>query len=272
MSNLIKRTLFGAIYVAIIITSLLFCRPYYFQAVFLLFSVFAVREFHHITHADTWLTIIGMLAAWLLFAALSVGMLTGFYTLKNVLLSLYGLTLIVGIVAELFRKSADPIRNWGNLLTGQVMVALPFALCNMVMQKSNLLLLTLFVIIWMNDTAAYCIGSLIGKHKMFVRVSPGKSWEGFAFGWLFALLVGYIFLSDPFHFTQLHFTWWKSLLYTSLIVVTGTLGDLTESLTKRTLGIKDSGNVIPGHGGLLDRFDSALLAIPVLVLLLTALG
>ena len=103
---------------------------------------------------------------------------------------------------------------------------------------------------------------------MFPRVSPGKSWEGTIGGLIFAFAASYIFLADPFGFTHLAYTWWQSLLFAFVIVLFGTLGDLIESLTKRTLGIKDSGNVIPGHGGWLDRFDSILLATPAVVLLL----
>lgn len=268
MSNLIKRTIFGSLFITLVITSLLFARPYYFQAVFLFFSVFSVREFHHITHSDKWLTCFGVTLAWLLFCALSLTTLTSYYKASLYLMVLYGVVLIAALVAELFKKSEQPIANWGTLLSGQVMVALPFALCNVLFARSAMLLLSLFVIIWMNDTAAYCVGSLLGKHKMFPRVSPGKSWEGAAGGMLFALLIGYLFLADPLHFTALTFPWWQALLISLTVVVFGTLGDLVESLTKRTLGIKDSGNVIPGHGGLLDRFDSTLLAVPAVVLLL----
>lgn len=268
MSNLVKRTLFGALYVALIVTSILFLRPYYFQIVFLLISVFSVREYHHITQSDSWLTICSMILAWLMFCAISLYSLTSYFTATLIFVALYGLGMMLSIVAELFKKAKDPIRNWGNLFAGQVMVALPFALCNLLFSRSYMLLLILFVIIWINDTAAYCVGSLIGKHKMFPRVSPGKSWEGLCGGLLFACVVGYLFLADPFGFTGLHFAWWKALFISIVIVVFGTLGDLVESLTKRTLGLKDSGNVLPGHGGFLDRFDSTLLAVPAVVVLL----
>ena len=125
----------------------------------------------------------------------------------------------------------------------------------------------MFVFLWINDAGAYICGSLLGKHKLFPRISPGKSWEGSIGGGILVMLVAasipYILkhfsLSTP-HFSPLQ---WAGLGL--VIVVFGTWGDLIESLFKRTLGIKDSGNVLPGHGGMLDRFDSSLLAIPAAV-------
>ena len=271
MNNLLKRTVFGALYVAVIVTSLLFLRPYYFQLLFLVVSVLAVREYYHINHADTLLTVCGMVLTWLMFLVATTMWLTTFYSWWLILIALYGFVLILSLTAELFKKAADPIRNWGLLLSGQVFVALPFSLMNPLFDRSPMLLLALFVIIWTNDTGAYCVGSLFGRHRMFVRVSPKKSWEGFAGGAVFAMLAGWIFFADPFGFTSLTYSWWKSLVLSLVIVIFGTLGDLTESLTKRTLGIKDSGNVIPGHGGWLDRFDSILLSTPALLLTLLLL-
>lgn len=268
MSELIKRTIFGTIYVALVVTSLLFFRPYYFQLLFMIVSTFAVREYYKITGSDFFLTLCGMLLSWLMFCASSLYSCTGFYVCAVCLFAAYGLLLLLSILAELFKKADDPLKNWGVLLSGQVMVALPFALMNVLFAYSNMLLLSLFIVIWLNDTGAYCTGKLIGKHKMFPRVSPGKSWEGLCGGALVAMVVGYILFADPFGFTNLSFEWWQSIILTLVIVVFGTLGDLLESLMKRTLGIKDSGNVIPGHGGLLDRFDSMLLATPAVVILL----
>lgn len=268
MSELIKRTIFGAIYVVLVVTSLLFFRPYYFQLLFLLVSTFAVREFHKITGSDTLITMSGMLLSWLMFCAISLFVCTGYYVCSVYILFLYGLVLLFTIIAELFKKADSPIRNWGLLFAGQTMVALPFTLMSVIFAESNMLLLSLFVLIWLNDTGAYCTGSLFGKHKMFPRVSPGKSWEGLVGGAVFAMVAGWILLSDPFCFTGINYPLWLSLLIALVVVVFGTLGDLVESLMKRTLGIKDSGNVIPGHGGLLDRFDSLLLATPAMLLVL----
>ena len=119
------------------------------------------------------------------------------------------------------------------------------------------IVLGFLVILWLNDTGAYFVGSLIGKHKLFERISPGKTWEGSFGGVLFALLTAW---GISFIFRQLNVTQWMTLAI--IIVISGTLGDLVESMLKRSLGIKDSGNILPGHGGLLDRFDAVLLSAP----------
>jgi phosphatidate cytidylyltransferase len=134
----------------------------------------------------------------------------------------------------------------------------------------------------MNDTGAYCVGSLIGRHKLFPHISPGKSWEGSIGGAIVVLAVAYlIFLFDSGQLTHLADAGFRSsgmltmeqwLGLGLVIVIFGTWGDLVESLLKRTLGVKDSGNILPGHGGMLDRFDSSLLAIPAAVVYLYTLS
>ncbi len=151
------------------------------------------------------------------------------------------------MVAELYLKHEDPIHDWAYTMMSQLYIALPFSLLNALafhLTPENevvydpVLPLCMFVFLWINDAGAYICGSLLGKHKLFPRISPGKSWEGSIGGGILVAGLGLV------------------------IVVFGTWGDLIESLFKRTLGIKDSGNVLPGHGGMLDRFDSSLLAIP----------
>lgn len=273
MSNLLKRTIFGSLYVILIVSSLLLLQPHYFGFLFLLFSMCSIREFHRITHADMFLTSGGVLLSGLLFCGLWTWMTSTQIVFASTywILLIYLAVLLLMLTAELFRKAANPIANWGNLLTGQMMVALPFALMALIFDESPMLLLSLFVIIWLNDTGAYCVGSLIGKHKMIPRVSPGKTWEGLFGGIVFGLATGYVFLADPFGFTGLHYSLTHALLVSVVMVVFGTLGDLMESLLKRTLGIKDSGNVLPGHGGFLDRFDSVLFATYGMAFLLAVL-
>jgi phosphatidate cytidylyltransferase len=126
--------------------------------------------------------------------------------------------------------------------------------------------LSIFIFLWVNDSGAYCVGSLLGRHKLFPRISPGKSWEGSIGGAVFVLAAAYAisyFLDTD---QMLAMPVWLGLGL--VVVVFGTWGDLVESLFKRTLGIKDSGNILPGHGGMLDRFDSSLLAIPAAVIYL----
>ena len=154
------------------------------------------------------------------------------------------------------------------------MIALPFALMSGVVFYHKWLMLALFILIWVNDSGAYIVGSLMskrkgGNHKMFPRVSPAKSWEGLIGGFVFDLIAGYVFFRVGWT-ASLGLTAYPlldSLLFALVVGVFGTLGDLMESLMKRTVGVKDSGRFMPGHGGVLDRFDSLLLAVPVVYFL-----
>jgi phosphatidate cytidylyltransferase len=123
--------------------------------------------------------------------------------------------------------------------------------------------LALFIFVWLNDSGAYLIGSVMGRHRLFERISPKKSWEGFWGGFILVLASSQIF---AFYFPSI--SWFNWLGMAAVIVVFATWGDLTESLMKRMLGVKDSGNLLPGHGGMLDRFDSILMALPALYIYL----
>lgn len=273
MSELIQRTLSGAVFVAVVVCAVVFGFPP-FYALVALFAMLAVAELHRLLGDDRSMVYRGELLTVLLVCVVYSRTTHVPADMRFDLTTFtvaYGALLLVSLIWELFRKAENPIRNWSHLVMGQVMVALPFALMTSVYSRSKWLMLALFVLIWTNDTFAYCTGSLLskrpgGNHKMFPRVSPGKSWEGLVGGVLFALLGGYIFsLFVP------DFTWWQWLLIALFISAFGTLGDLMESLLKRTIGVKDSGRFLPGHGGVLDRFDSLLLATPALWLLLLLL-
>ena len=271
MSNLVTRTLSGIVYISVIISAILLPKAV-FGAVFAIIVALAAWEFYTITDKSDsahYLRLIGTIGAALLFCSVFVHF-NWQQGLTRCLLP-YGIFIMIMMIAELFRKAENPIHNWASLILGQVMVALPFSSLNYIMfydENGALLLLALFVIIWTNDTGAYCVGSLIGKHKMFPRVSPGKSWEGLIGGVLFAVIVGWIFsLYVSFELFVVPNTI-KWIVFVLIVSLFGTLGDLMESLLKRTLGIKDSGKIIPGHGGMLDRFDSMLLAAPAIVIYL----
>lgn len=160
-------------------------------------------------------------------------------------------------------------------MMSQVYIALSFSMLNVLayhsigseahynIQYNPILPLSIFIFTWINDTGAYCTGMLFGKHRLFERISPKKSWEGSIGGGAFSIIAA-IIMAHFFPFMTLGV--WIGLALT--IVIFGTWGDLTESLLKRTLGIKDSGNILPGHGGMLDRFDSTLMAVPAAVVYL----
>ena len=265
MSNLVQRTLSGSVYVAVIVASVLF-HPMGFTALFFFVSMLTVWEFCSLLKLDRWLSLCSSLLAGVLFLTRSM-LAPAAFALDKV----YFLLVLLVLVAELFRKQQNPIHNWGYMLSTQAMIALPYALMNDILFHQDwavgkYVLLALFVCIWCNDTGAYLVGSAIGKHKMIPRVSPGKTWEGLVGGFVFSLLAGFVFSLFVKEIVLWH---WLIIAFT--ISVAGTLGDLMESLYKRTIGIKDSGNVVPGRGGWLDCFDSTLLAAPVIYLLLQVL-
>ncbi|MFA6875903.1 MAG: phosphatidate cytidylyltransferase, partial [Parabacteroides sp.] len=170
---------------------------------------------------------------------------------------------MLSMIGELFFKAPNPINNFAFSFLTQVYCAGSFSLLNFIGTApdgnaySPLLVLALFIFIWVNDTGAYVVGSMIGRNKMFERISPKKSWEGFFGGLIFVLAASLLFV---WYEPVINCYKWLGLAAT--ITIFGTLGDLIESLIKRTLKIKDSGNILPGHGGMLDRFDSIIMAIP----------
>jgi len=150
------------------------------------------------------------------------------------------------------------------VLLGIFYLSLPLLTLNLVFYNNfkfeepvEYLVLGLFFLTWVNDTFAYITGSLLGKHKLFERISPNKTWEGSFGGLIFSLAAAYVM---SMIFTQIDPLNWMVLCL--ITVIFGTLGDLFESKMKRNAGIKESGNIIPGHGGILDRFDSILIAAP----------
>ena len=165
-------------------------------------------------------------------------------------------------ICELFRKSATPIANIATTLMGVVYVAMPLSLLLFIPLllgggewKPWTLLFYIFII-WANDVFAYLFGISFGKHRLFERISPKKSWEGFVGGLVGAMAMGYLAATIM---GGDHVEWIGMAL---IAAITGVFGDLVESLFKRSVDVKDSGQVIPGHGGWLDRFDALLLSVP----------
>lgn len=192
----------------------------------------------------------------------------------------YLITLVYLLIAELYLKDNNTLMNWAFTMMSQLYVALPFALLSTLsffavtygygeqgVIYNPIFTLAIFIFIWANDTGAYCLGCTIGKTPLFPRISPKKSWEGVAGGAILALVASQLvatwsqdFSVDNMLTNRLA---WAGLAV--VVVMFGTWGDLVESLLKRKLEVKDSGTILPGHGGMLDRFDSSMLAIPVAV-------
>ena len=277
MNNFIVRTITGVLFVAGLVCS--FLRP---QAMVLLFALITgltiweftglVNEREHVTVNRLISTVAGV------YFFFAVAGFSSDLTPSAVFIP-YLVSIIYLMVAELYLKNEDPIHSWAYTMMAQIYIALPFSLLNTLafhlapqgyVAYDALLPLSVFVFLWMNDTGAYLCGSLLGKHKLFPRISPGKSWEGSIGGGILVIAVAVLvwYLADQYQLNQLGLSAveWAGLGLT--VVIFGTWGDLVESLFKRTLGIKDSGNILPGHGGMLDRFDSSLLAIPAAVVYL----
>jgi len=189
----------------------------------------------------------------------------------------YLISVIYLLISELYLQRPCPIHNWAYTMMSQMYVALPFSMIPVLGFMTDpghptqlyyrfIFPLSVFIFLWTSDTGAYCFGSLLGKHRLFERISPKKSWEGSIGGALVSLGAACIVA----HFDH-SLTLPQWLGFALVVVVFGTWGDLVESLLKRQLGIKDSGNILPGHGGMLDRFDSSLLAIPAAVVYLYTL-
>ena len=282
MKNLITRSITGVIFVAAIVVC--FMRPEAMILLFALVTGLTVWEYTGIVNGienvcvNRFLATVAAVYFFLGMAGFCAGIVPSAVFIP------YLLTVIYMFISELYTKAPNPINNWAYTMLSQMYIALPFAMVNVLAFRgvgngvvyNYLAPLSVFVFLWTNDTGAYLSGSLFGKHKLFPRVSPGKSWEGSIGGGLLVLLVSA--LVGMYQNSDMHETATELLLTVPqwmglglVVVFFGTWGDLVESLFKRTIGIKDSGNILPGHGGMLDRFDSSLMAFPAAVIYLYTL-
>ncbi|MBQ4042034.1 MAG: phosphatidate cytidylyltransferase [Prevotella sp.] len=279
MNNFIVRTITGVLFVAAVIVC--FLRPMSMMFFFALVTGMSIWEFTGLVNQREHITVNRFICtAAGVFFFIAVAGFCGELTPSSVFIP-YLLTVVYLFCAGLFTRNADPVNDWAYSMMSQMYIALPLSCLNILafrygadgVEYNFLLPLSIFVFLWMNDTGAYCTGSLLGRHKLFPRVSPGKSWEGSVGGAIIVVLVAVLMswvdeshLLASFGATETGLTLAQWIGLGLVVVVFGTLGDLVESLFKRTLGIKDSGNILPGHGGMLDRFDSSLMAIPASVI------
>jgi phosphatidate cytidylyltransferase len=276
-NNFIQRAITGIIFVGVLIGCIL-GGPISFTLLFALITALTIHEFGNIVSKQPDVEInkpICMLAGVFLFFGFAyLGVMPG----QTEILIPYLFLIIYLLVSELYLKKKNPLNNWAYAMMSQIYIALSFAMLNVLayhsignegelsnyqVQYNPILPLSIFIFTWINDTGAYCTGMLFGKHRLFERISPKKSWEGSIGGGVFSIIAA-IVMAHYFPFMSISI--WIGLALT--VVIFGTLGDLTESLLKRTIGIKDSGNILPGHGGMLDRFDSTLMAVPAAVVYL----
>jgi phosphatidate cytidylyltransferase len=274
MLNLIKRILSGALYIALIVAAILLLdnSPVMVMLVFSLLIVLGIGELITMAKDDTtqsWLVNIIDMAG-------GVGLFVSFYlhyegsTLQSRMLWLLPIAtyLLLRTIVQLYRPRQNAVHSLERSFFSLGYVALPIAMLNSIMSiTAPRLLLGMFIFIWLYDTGAFCVGVLLGRHRLFERISPKKSWEGVIGG--IAVCVAGAFAThywfDEF-FQVPDLNTWVNL--SVVVAVFSTFGDLVESLIKRTVGVKDSGNILPGHGGILDRIDSLLLVAPAVLIFL----
>jgi len=273
LKELQKRSISGLLYAAVLLGAILL-SPWSFALLFAVFSVFILREFYQLAKAAgiSPQKYVGITIGVLIFT------LTFLHTKGLITVNLFGCFLSILFVIpaiELYRAKKNSLENISVTLFGILYVIFPITLFNFFVfpdapldtKYDPILLIYLYILIWAYDSGAYLFGVTFGKHRLFERISPKKSWEGFFGGWILAIAVA-IVLQRLFPKFDMAFM----LLIATVVTITGTLGDLVESMIKRNLGIKDSGKFLPGHGGLLDRFDSILFASPFVYLLIYFMG
>ena len=279
MKNLILRTLTGILYVLLVAGSISF-SPYSFGVLFAAATALVTLEFCTIISASAEFQLNSLITT-----LASILMFFGFFAwnsgyaqqllLPGMVFLPYIVTITYLFISGLYLDRTHALDVWAYTMMSQIYIALPFSLLTCIafipyplgalgVAYVWMYPLAVFLFLWASDTGAYCVGSLLGKkipYRLFQSISPKKSWVGSIGGGLLAVLV-----AVPVSIFEPSMTIWQWIGFALVVTIFGTWGDLVESQIKRTLGIKDSGNILPGHGGLLDRFDSSLLAIPAAVL------
>ena len=270
MSNFWARTITGLSMVFLILAALYLDR-FFLALLFLAVVILGLLEFYSITVTEECKpqkftgTILGTILYLLI---------TGFFLFGGPQLLTFSIVVIlpiffIPIIIELYRKKERPLINSAVTIFGLIYIALPVSLLNMmndpiggtVFHHFPAYLTAYFLITWIYDTGAYLVGKNFGKHKFFERISPKKTWEGAIGGTVVAILATAGFYSIAEGTQLIHL-----LVLTGLIILFGTFGDLAESLFKRSLNLKDSGSILPGHGGILDRFDTIFVSAPFVFL------
>ena len=278
MSTFTTRLISGTIYVALIVLVLVLSMVWGLWILLSVFAVAGIIEFNRLTGVNRpyiFRIVLDCAAAvWLLYATAQYGMAISHGI--GIFLP-YLLYLLYVVCRSTFLPHQAMLPSLGNSVIGQLYIAVPLALTirltlvvdpfSSMTQYNGLLLLAIFIFIWVNDTGAYLVGSRWGKRRLAPSISPKKSVEGSIGGLLLVLLSAVVLRLLLFP----ELSWLRILLIAAVVAIFGTIGDLFESSLKRQAGVKDSGKLIPGHGGILDRIDSLLLAVPAVYLLLAVL-
>ena len=278
MNETLKRSISGAIYVILLLASILFSTNKNFDSFFILFGIFliiAVFEFCGLVNINKTVPILFAGATYFLtyrIANATKGevLLYSIRYNQNIEKIVLFLVLLVSIkcLLFLFNENQTTLSSYSKYIYLIGYIILPFLLITKIpfgkVGYNPKIIISIFILIWTNDTFAYIVGKSIGKRKLFEKVSPKKTIEGFIGGVLFAVLASYIISKYYIKIVESNTFIW---IITALIVsIFGTIGDLIESKFKRIAGVKDSGRIMPGHGGILDRLDSVIFATPIIFL------
>lgn len=286
MKDLTIRTITGLIFVAVIVGCILY-SPVSYVIVFLILCGLTTWEFctlinkHLNCQINKFITTTA--SAYLFVAITAFNMnVTG----AEIFIP-YLITLVYLLISELYFKNNNVLMNWAFSMMSQLYIGLPFALLSTLsfigvnkgygenfVIYNPVFTMSVFAFIWLGDTSAYIFGTKFGKHRLFKCISPKKSWEGTIAALITAVIISQVIATFCNDFNPnndlINRIAWAGLGL--LVVGFGTWGDLVESLIKRKIGVKDSGAILPGHGGFLDRFDSSLIAIPIAVIYIYTLN
>lgn len=263
MNKVLIRSLSGILYVAFIVACIL-QGELWITLMAILFASVGMLELNQITGGFNKRRIPLLILDVLVVASASGILFFNFIRGGGILMMIFSISLLARIIFTLYIKDNRSSYRLAVSLFGYCYIGLPMMFMTIFGSDYPAWLLLVFILIWLNDTGAFCVGSLTGRHKLFPAVSPNKTWEGFFGGFIFCILTGIIVyyvpaLNDFFNFREFDLT--VIIPTCGAISVIATYGDLIESLIKRNLGIKDSGHFLPGHGGILDRIDSLLLVM-----------
>jgi phosphatidate cytidylyltransferase len=282
VNNFWTRAITGTVFVIVMVGCIYF-NYWSLTGLFFLISILGLNEFYGLLDKAGYKPnrVIGLFVGALTYAMFAFHYSFALYD-EYVIPMIFPFIVLI-FFAELYRKQEKPFVNIALTITGILYTVMPFALwvnfsCPFIAKSHNDLidaltgfvqpqysphiLLGFFFMLWTNDTGAYIVGRLLGKRKLWERISPKKTWEGFIGGVILSIAIGYVI---SIYYTDLTPTVWMLMGFT--IGVFGTLGDLTESMFKRSIDVKESGGILPGHGGILDRFDGVFLSTPFVIAL-----
>lgn len=274
MKSVITRTITGIFFIAFVVWAIMY-NPISLWALLALITGVSLYEFYKILFKGEFTTLqylmhisAGIYLTTILW--LEATMVMEASDSRAVTYAPYLLYVMIVFITELYAKHEEPFTYAAKSLAGHLYIALPVGLLSFIAFGGlsilsiymPIMLLALLVIIWVYDTGAFVTGMTFGKHRLFERISPKKSWEGFWGGVAFALLAAWSIYAILENYGLNQMELYKWLGFALVVVVSATMGDLTESLLKRTYGVKDSGRILPGHGGMMDRFDSVFMAAP----------